>query len=45
MLIIVNIGPDVLWDNDIITLSGIVSNLIIGIVMLISNKNLFNNYD
>jgi hypothetical protein len=45
MLLIVTIGPDVLWDNDIITLSGIVINLIIGIVMLISNKNLFNNYD
>jgi len=38
-------GPNEFWNNKIITVIALVVNLIIGIVMLISNKNLFDHYD
>jgi len=44
-LFIVSIGPDMLWESTLVTMIGILINLVVGITMLISNKNLFDYYD
>jgi ABC-type lipoprotein release transport system permease subunit len=38
-------GANFLWDNLLITKIGLLINLVIGVGMIIANKNLFKHYD
>ena len=44
-LAVLSYGINNLWDSLIITKIGLLINLVIGVGMIISNKNLFNYYD
>lgn len=45
-LAIATFGPKFLWEgNTILTVGAIGINLLIGILMILANKNLFNHYD
>ena len=42
---ILSYGVNFLWDSLIITTTGLIINLAIGVGMIIANKNLFKYYD
>ncbi len=42
---ILSAGVNNLWDNVLITKIGLFINLVIGVGMIIANKNLFKHYD
>jgi hypothetical protein len=44
-LAVLSYGVNNLWDSLLITKIGLLINLVIGVGMIISNKNLFNYYD
>ncbi|MDT8346679.1 MAG: hypothetical protein RQ756_02660 [Flavobacteriaceae bacterium] len=45
-LAIATFGPKFIWgEHQLLTISGVVINFIIGIAMIIANRNLFNNLD
>ena len=44
-LAFLSFGENSLWDSILITKIGLIINLVIGIGMIIANKNLFKTYD
>lgn len=44
-LALATFGPKFIWEQQILTIFAIICNLIIGILMILANRNLFNHYD
>lgn len=44
-LAVATFGPKFLWGNTVLTICAIGINLLIGILMILANRKLFNHYD